>query len=178
LVLEAKPDLASSYVLYGLGGVGKTQIAIEYLYQHRADFDIIYWLQADSYESLLASYRELSDEPSFKAFMSLDLSDETNPEIIAARIKNWFENSQGIKWLIIIDGTNNIDSVISQDQGQEPKVKTIATLIPKGRGGCVLVTSRDRSANGQLASRGEELLCGWFGILCGQGNGEFGFFLS
>ena len=36
-------------------------------------------------------------------------------------------------------------------------MKILASLIPKGRGGCVLVTSRNRAANGQLASLGEEL---------------------
>ena len=56
LVLDARPDFTSSYVIYGLGGVGKTQLAIEYSYQHRKDFDIIYCLRADNYETLLRSY--------------------------------------------------------------------------------------------------------------------------
>jgi len=47
LVLNAQPGITSSYVIYGLGGVGKTQLAIEYSYQHRNDFDIIHWLRAD-----------------------------------------------------------------------------------------------------------------------------------
>ena len=34
LVREAKPGFTSSFSLYGLGGIGKTQIAIQYVYQH------------------------------------------------------------------------------------------------------------------------------------------------
>ena len=128
----------------------KTQIAIEYSYQHRADFDIIYWLRADSYEILLTSYRQLYNEPSFRAFTNLNLGDETDPEIIATRIKS-------INWLIIVDNADNIENVISQIQSSYSEVKTIATLIPRGRGGCILVTSRNRAANGQLANTGDEL---------------------
>src|SRR5262249_42478151 len=32
--------------LYGMGGIGKTQIAIEYIYQHIRDYDIVWWIQA------------------------------------------------------------------------------------------------------------------------------------
>ena len=92
LVTKARSDRTSSYVLYGLGGVGKTQIAIEYSYRHHADFDIVYWLRADNYDTLLMSYLQLYNDPSFKAFSSLNLGDENNSEIVAMRIKSWFES--------------------------------------------------------------------------------------
>ena len=153
LVLEARPDLTSSFVLYGLGGVGKTQIAIEYSYRHHAYFDIIYWLRADNYETLLTSYHHLYKDPSFKAFSSLDLGDENNLEIITMRIKSWFESCQDISWLLIFDNADNLETIVDQN------IKTIASLIPKNphRGGCILVTSRNRAANGQLAITGKEL---------------------
>lgn len=154
---EAKSDVTSSYVLYGLGGVGKTQVAIEYSYRHRLDFDIIYWIRADSYEILLTSYHQLYDDQSFKAFTGLDLGDESNSETVAASIKNWFENCQDTNWLIILDNLDNTENVISRNQSSHPNVKTIATLIPNGRGGCVLVTNRNTPANGQSASTVKEL---------------------
>ena len=47
----------------GLGGVGKTQLALAYSYAHLADYDLIYWLSADSEpglgEDLLALARRL-----------------------------------------------------------------------------------------------------------------------
>ena len=35
-----------SCILYGLGGIGKTQIAIEYIYRHMNDYEYIFWVQA------------------------------------------------------------------------------------------------------------------------------------
>ena len=68
-------------------------------------------------------------------------------------IKSWFESSQDISWLLIFDNADDLETIADQN------IKAIASLIPKGhhRGGCVLVTSRNRAANGQLAITGKEL---------------------
>src|SRR5437868_15102254 len=39
-------------VLHGLAGAGKTQVAVEYAYQHRGDYPIVAWLRADVDASL------------------------------------------------------------------------------------------------------------------------------
>src|SRR5579871_1036559 len=155
LVLDARPDFTSSYVIYGLGGVGKTQVAIEYSYLHRNDFDIIYWLRADDYETLLTSYSQLYDDAKFRGFTGLCLGDERDLEAIAAQAKLWFENCQDIRWLLVID---NADKLQRDSTSQGHQIETIGNIIPRGQSGCVLVTSRDRSSLGQLASDGEELL--------------------
>jgi hypothetical protein len=38
----------ASVALVGLGGIGKTQIALEYCYRHRADYEVILWFRADN----------------------------------------------------------------------------------------------------------------------------------
>jgi hypothetical protein len=45
-------------ILSGMGGVGKTQIALEYCYRHASDYDVILWLHAENRLSLERSMRD------------------------------------------------------------------------------------------------------------------------
>src|ERR1019366_6367491 len=46
----------------GLGGIGKTQLAVEYAYRYRSAYTAVLWLRADSQESLIDSYVHLANE--------------------------------------------------------------------------------------------------------------------
>jgi hypothetical protein len=46
--------------LHGMGGVGKTQIVVEYIYRYAAEYDLIWWLPADQVSQVTSSYLELA----------------------------------------------------------------------------------------------------------------------
>ena len=52
--------LTQSQAISGLGGVGKTQIAIEYAYRHHAEYQGVLWVNAESRETIIASFLELA----------------------------------------------------------------------------------------------------------------------
>ncbi|GHO51358.1 hypothetical protein KSX_95210 [Ktedonospora formicarum] len=60
----------------GLGGIGKTQIAIAYAYLHRQDYHVILWVPADSLELLVSSYIHIAKP------LKLPQKDEQDQEII------------------------------------------------------------------------------------------------
>ena len=45
----------------GMGGVGKTQLALEYAYAHAGDFDLVWWLRAEEPTTLLEDYAALAE---------------------------------------------------------------------------------------------------------------------
>jgi hypothetical protein len=51
---EASKQLTVS--LYGLGGVGKTQLALEFAYIHADEYDAIFWIRAETEEKLRESF--------------------------------------------------------------------------------------------------------------------------
>lgn len=47
---------------YGLGGVGKTQLVIEYLYRHFNDYRLIIWIPADNASQIKEAYLGLAHD--------------------------------------------------------------------------------------------------------------------
>jgi transcriptional regulator with XRE-family HTH domain/tetratricopeptide (TPR) repeat protein len=83
----------------GLGGIGKTQLAVEYAYRYRDEYQAVVWLNADSIETLVASCIDLAN--------SLDLPEKSAQDRQATVnvVQRWLRENPGC--LIILDNVDN-----------------------------------------------------------------------
>ena len=88
-------------VLTGLGGVGKTQVAIEYAYRQRADYDLVWWIRGDQPTSLLGDYSALAGQPPLVT--DLRPAEDASQEALAAAAREWLEHNR--RWLLVLDNT-------------------------------------------------------------------------
>ncbi|MCX6670170.1 MAG: FxSxx-COOH system tetratricopeptide repeat protein, partial [Methanothrix sp.] len=108
-------------VLSGLGGKGKSQIALEYGHRHRNDYQFIWWLPSEEPATLRANYASLATELDLPEKISSDLS------ATVAAVKHWLENNSS--WLIIFDNALGPEQI-------EP-------YLPNSGKGNVIITSRN-----------------------------------
>jgi class 3 adenylate cyclase/tetratricopeptide (TPR) repeat protein len=108
--------------LSGLGGVGKTQAAIEYAVRHRADYpDGVFWANAETVGRLTSAFVEMA-----QALGLTEAADSDQERIVAAVLK-WLSGTD--RWLMILD---NVDS------RQE-----VRPFVPATSKGHILITSRE-----------------------------------
>ena len=74
------------FVLFGIGGIGKTSIALEYTYAYENDYDAIFWLRAESSIGLGDSYCAIARK------LKLGLQSENKTHIIE-EVKEWLEGT-------------------------------------------------------------------------------------
>ncbi|HEU5229135.1 MAG TPA: FxSxx-COOH system tetratricopeptide repeat protein [Ktedonobacteraceae bacterium] len=115
--------------LSGLAGVGKTQLAIEYAYSHRHEYQAVLWVSADSATMLLADFGNLTHTLHLEA-------DAQDQQQAIKTVQHWLEE-QG-SWLLIFDNVEDMEIVRS--------------LIPARGQGHVLLTTRLQTTN-TLAKR-------------------------
>lgn len=86
--------------LRGMGGIGKTQTAIEYAHRHRLDYAILLWARAEDEVTLRESFRELAAK--------LDLPEKNAPDasdVVRAMLR-WLEANTG--WLLVLDNADDL----------------------------------------------------------------------
>jgi anion-transporting ArsA/GET3 family ATPase len=80
-----------SMALFGMGGVGKTQIALQYAYQAVNQFDIVLWVAAENEISISQSFRAIAE-----GLELLRTDDETKDSAAAMlKVKNWLVTTRG-----------------------------------------------------------------------------------
>lgn len=57
---QLRPSGQRQYTLYGIGGVGKTQIAIHYISQYSSSYRYIFWTPAEEPQQLLKKYSQFA----------------------------------------------------------------------------------------------------------------------
>ena len=123
----------------GLGGVGKTQIAVEYAYRYREEYLYILWVNAATtipehgtldkaaFESatLEEEYRRLA------RILQLPEQNEQDIQVVVQAVKHWLDTHE--RWLLIFDNVEHLEPL-------EP-------FLPTQRKGYLLMTTRDQATS-------------------------------
>src|SRR5271169_5008906 len=87
--------------LYGMGGIGKTQTALEYVYTEKDSYERIYWITAVDQASMLSGYHKIAVKAGLKGLLNL------KPIEIVEGVLSWLRQTQS--WLLVIDNLDDID---------------------------------------------------------------------
>lgn len=149
LLATVPPDVeAEQYqktAVVGLGGVGKTQIALEPACLVRKKYPdcSIFWVLAIDDVSYRNAYREIGE------LLKIDGIKDDKADV-EELVKKAIENKKAGSWLLIID---NVDS-----PGQFGGFKKLASRLRFSRQGCLLFASRNREITVQLGVSKSKIL--------------------
>ena len=122
ILTDLRADLLKKgkQALFGLGGVGKTQIAVEYAYRHRDEYTAVLWCFAGTEQSVRGGYAAIA------ALLDLPEKDSQEQAKVTDAVKGWLEQNTG--WLLVLDNAD------------DPAM--LKPFLPAGQRATLLLTSR------------------------------------
>lgn len=156
-------------VLYGMGGIGKSQIMLEYAYQNLENYSSIFWIDASNKETLATSGRRILQRliahiatkhltspdysvistalgvPGQFAAGQLEESGELSPQTVWTAVRYWLSKKGNSKWLLLVDNYDDLKAVNMND------------YLPTCNTGTIVVTTRVRATVANLNGRSIEI---------------------
>jgi len=117
--------------LYGLGGVGKTQVALEYVHRQVDSECHVFWVNGGSWATFSRDYRYISTR------VGLLVIDDKEDETFL-RLKDWLESEDSGDWVLILDNADN------------PSEFRTSRYIPRRFKGKLVVITRSCTAADEL----------------------------
>ncbi|RTE84778.1 hypothetical protein BHE90_000530 [Fusarium euwallaceae] len=139
-LLPFNSDEFHSAALWGLGGSGKTQIALQYAYNRCRDPDCsVFWVHADTEATFTQDYKTIA------GVLGLGVRLEGS-ELLGA-VRRGIESQK--RWVIVVDNADDL-GLFGVGQASGNQQRALLDSIPKGPNGTVLWTSRDQRVDGTL----------------------------
>jgi ribosomal protein S6 len=156
----------TTVTVHGLGGMGKTQLAVEFAKQNHANYSAVLWMNATDEATLKQSFvkaaeRILREHPSV-VYLERAVAHQDMDETVKA-VKGWLSERSNNRWLIIYDnydhpllgGKSGMNVYIHeaesqstgrrktwQNDGTVVKAFDIRPFFPESHHGAIIVTTR------------------------------------
>lgn len=126
---------AVTQVIQGGGGIGKTTLAAEYAWRHRAEFEVVWWIRAEEPATLVGDYAELA------AALGLPEAALAEQQAVVRAVRRWLQGHD--RWLLVLDNAGGPQAAT----GLLAPLAHLVDLLPQAisEHGQVLVTTRDAS---------------------------------
>jgi tetratricopeptide (TPR) repeat protein len=145
-VVHKNSSVSHALAIHGLGGTGKTQLALKYVEDHKDKYNPILWIDAQDEGTVRSSFE--------RCVSDLQLSvDRTQPQgssvadlNIVRAVGRWLRERRESddKWLVVIDNADDVTWGIKK-------------VIPKGIQGSIIITSQDSQSRKLINGGCEEL---------------------
>ncbi|MGW0332993.1 FxSxx-COOH system tetratricopeptide repeat protein, partial [Streptomyces sp. NPDC003011] len=119
------------HALHGLGGVGKSQLALEYIYTHQQDYKVICWISAERESLILAALSTLAAQLGVAPTSQESVGTPTANTAVPAVLEALRSGAPYDNWLLVFDNAEDID--------------VARKYFPPNGPGKVIVTSRNRA---------------------------------
>jgi len=164
--IETGKDRQNIIVLYGTGGMGKTQLALKYVYQQYVNYSSVFFVNTASVQTTILGFSQIMQRLVRHHGQILDdyahigrllgmagrldsagcftVTSEPEGQHVVSAVKEWFSAAGNTNWLLVFD---NLD---------DPDLVDIEEYIPLCNHGTVIITSRRRECI-QQGRRGLEV---------------------
>lgn len=127
--------LLRSFALCGMGGIGKTDVAVQYVFTRKTIFEAIFWLHADDSNILAENFARIAQD------LGLEAAEEAKDLTVSReKVQGWLSNpvrsfdsnevtDDEVPWLLVFDNADNLE--------------VLNDYWPITGHGSILVTSRD-----------------------------------
>jgi hypothetical protein len=138
----SQPVRRRIFVVHGLGGIGKTQMCVEFARKHHEQYTAVFWMDGSSEDASRQSFVNvipvLPPKEISPGLVGAVKHGKASTEVMVQGLLDWLALPSNTHWLLIIDNVDHDYNTMVKD----PLSYDVTRYLAQGDHGSILITSR------------------------------------